>query len=195
MALPRYPHIEVEDYLILDRNSQARYEYLDGELHMLAGGSTYHSRITINLASTIQRLPGDDSPCVVFSSDIRLQLSESRYVHPDVAVSCDSRDHGFDEIIQFPSLVIEVLSPGTEATDRGKKFLYYRECSSIQEYVMVDSLSIQIEVYHRNNEKWTLSTFGPGSEVQFDSLDIQFPIETIYRGMKLSGQRNKKNNR
>lgn len=195
MALPQYPQIDVGDYLILDRNSQMRYEYLDGELRMLAGGSTYHSRITINFASTIQQLLGDDSPCVVFSSDIRLQLSESRYVHPDITVSCDSRDHELDEIIQFPRLVVEVLSPGTEATDRGKKFLYYRECLTIQEYVMVDSLSVQVEVYHRDNEKWTLSTFGPGSEVRLESLNIQFPIDAIYRGMKLTENRNSKKKR
>jgi hypothetical protein len=121
MALPEYPLMDVEDYLLLVRNSQnARYEYLDGELRMLAGGTTYHSRIAVNLASAIQEGLGD-STCCVFNSDIHLKLSESRYVQPDVTVSCDQRDQELDEAIQYPCLVVEVLSPSTESLDRGKK--------------------------------------------------------------------------
>ncbi len=192
MALPEYPLIDVEDYLLLVRNSQnARYEYLDGELRMLAGGSTYHSRIAVNLASAIQDRLGD-GPYSVFNSDIRLKLSETRYVQPDVTVSCDQRDQELSEVIQYPCLVIEVLSPSTESIDRGKKFFYYRECPTIQEYMMVDSQSILIEVYRREEDGWKLYTFLPGSTVTLASIGIQFPIDTIYRGMKLTSRRNNK---
>lgn len=190
MAPPEYPFMDVEDYLILDRNSRsARYEYLDGELRMLAGGSTYHSRIAVNLASIIQQRLGD-GPCCVFNSDMRLKLSESRYVCPDVTVSCDQRDQELNEMIQYPRLVVEVLSPSTETIDRGKKFFYYRECPTVQEYVMVDFQSILIEVYRREEDGWKLYTFGPGSMVKLESLGVQFPIDAVYRGMKLTGRRN-----
>ncbi len=193
MALPKHPIMDVEDYLILDRNSKnARYEYLDGELRMLAGGSTYHSAIIANLIGTIGRFL-ENSPCWVFSSDILLQLSESRYVHPDVTVSCDQRDQELDDMIHYPCLVVEVLSPTTEATDRGVKLSYYRECPTIQDYVLVDSQSICIEVYHREEDSWKLNTYGPGSTVKLESLGIQFPIGAIYRGMKLTGSRNIRN--
>jgi Uma2 family endonuclease len=195
MALPKYPTsseypiMDVEDYLILDNNSKtARYEYLDGELRMLAGGSTYHSMLIMNLGSTIHQLLGD-GPCSVYNSDMRLQLSESRYVYPDIAVSCDPRDQELGDTIHYPRVVVEVLSPSTESNDRGKKSLYYRECSTVQEYVIVDSLCIMIEVYHRDDGKWTITTFGPGSEVRLESLGIQFPIDSIYRGMKLGEKR------
>ena len=73
MALPHYPYISVDDYLILDRNSrEARYEYLDGELSMLAGGSNDHSLIAANLIGILQQAL-EDSPCRVYTSDVRLQ--------------------------------------------------------------------------------------------------------------------------
>jgi len=192
MALPEYPFIDIEDYLILDRNSKEKhYEYFDGILRMLAGGSTYHSRITLNLASALHGLLGEGS-CYVYSSDIRLQLSESRYVYPDITVSCDPRDDKLDDMIQYPRLIVEVLSPSTEAFDRGKKFLYYRECATLQEYIMADSQSILIEVYRREDDGWKLHTFGPGTTVKLESLNIRFAVDTIYKGMQLSELRNNK---
>ena len=192
MALPKYPIMDVEDYLLLDRNSKsACYEYIDGELRMLAGGSNYHSAIIANLTGILTgRL--ESGPCWVFNTDIRLQLSESRYVHPDVTVSCDERDQELDDMIHYPCLVVEVLSPTTEASDRGEKLFYYQECPTIQEYVLVDSQSIRIEVYHREEDGWKLHTYGPESTVKLESLDIQFPIGAVYRGMKLTGSRNKR---
>lgn len=195
MALPQYPYIDVEDYLTLDRNStERRYEYFDGELLMQAGGSTYHSMIIANLTIAIGKFL-EDGPCHIFNSDIRLQLSESCYVHPDISVSCDTRDHELDDMIRHPRLVVEVLSPSTESVDRGKKFIYYIDNPTIQEYVMADSQSIRIEVYHREEDGWKLHTYGPGSIVRLASLDIQFPIDNIYRNMKLTGSRSPKNKR
>ena len=189
MALPQHPSIDVEDYLILDQNSKnARYEYLDGELRMLAGGSTYHSAIIANLTGILSRSL-EISPCWIYNSDIRVQLSESRYVYPDVTVSCDQRDKELDDMIRYPCMVTEVLSPSTEANDRGRKFIYSQECETVQEYMMVDSQSIHIEVYHREKDGWKLHTFGSGNTVTLESLGIQFPVETVYRDMKLTGTR------
>jgi Uma2 family endonuclease len=155
---------------------------------MLAGGSPYHSAIIANLAATLDRSLGD-SPCWIYNSDVQLQLSETRYVHPDVAVSCNESDHEAEDAIRYPCLVIEVLSPSTEAVDRIKKLAYYRECPSIQEYVMVDSQSIHVEVYHREDGKWMLSTYGPDSIITLESLNIEFSIKDIYRRMNLTGTR------
>lgn len=183
MAQHKYPFMEVEDYLALDRNSQeARYEYYDGELSMLAGGSTYHATIIMNLSSILHSLLRRSS-CRAYGSDMRLQLTQTRYVYPDISITCDQRDQAFSEMIHYPCVVIEVLSPGTEAKDRGKKFTLYRECSTIQEYVMIDSRGIQIEVYHRNDGKWTLTTYGPGDEVVIEGLNLKFSVEDVYEGL------------
>jgi Uma2 family endonuclease len=177
---PHFPHIDVEDYLTLDRTSKtAKYEYLDGEVRMLAGGSPDHSLIATNLtAILIYALR--KTPCVVYNSDIRLRLSASKYVHPDATVTCDERDRNQTESIQYPRIIVEVLSPSTEDIDRVGKFIAYRSYPTLEDYILIDSLSKSVEVYHREKKKWVLSIFGPGDEVEIPSLDLWIPIEEIY---------------
>jgi Uma2 family endonuclease len=187
MAQRKYPVMSVEDYLVLNRTSKdTRYEYLEGEIHMLAGGSPDPSIIIANLTATIKG-PLKGSQCRVYNSDVQLKLSEKRYVFPDITISCDERDRNQKETICYPRVVVEVLSPTTEATGRGKKAAYYRACPTIQEYVMVDSEEIFIEV-HRREERWTINTFEAGDTVTLESLGIQFPIEDAYEGTSLTYQ-------
>jgi len=186
MAQRKYSFMSVEDYLILNRNSKdTRYEYLDGEIRILAGGSPDHSIIIANLTSAIKgSLKG--SQCRVYNSDVQLRLSEKRYVFPDVTISCDERDRNQKEMIRHPRVVVEVLSPTTEAVDRGKKAAYYRACPTIQEYMMVDSEEVFVEVHRREEERWTINTFEPGDTITLESLGIQFPIEDAYEGTSLT---------
>jgi Uma2 family endonuclease len=186
MAQRKYPLMSVEDYLALNRNSKdIRYEYLDGEMHMLAGGSPDHSIIIANLTATIKG-PLKGSQCRVYNSDVQLRLSEKRYVFLDITVSCDERDRNQKETIRYPRLVVEVLSPTTEAIDRGKKAAYYRACPTIQEYIMVDSEEVFVEVHRREEQRWTINTFEPGYTITLESLGIQFPIEDVYEGTSLT---------
>jgi Uma2 family endonuclease len=185
MAQRKYSILDVEDYLRLNRDSKnARYEYLDGEVRMLAGGSPDDSIIIANLTAIIKG-PLKGGQCRVYNSDVQLKLSEKRYVFPDITVSCDERDRNQKETIRYPRMVIEVLSPTTEVTDRGRKAAYYRATSTIQEYVMVDSEEIFIEVHRREEGKWTINTFEPEDIVVLKSLGIQFPIEDAYEGTSL----------
>lgn len=181
MAQREIPTMDVEDYLVLDQSSKsARYEFLDGEVRMLAGGSADHSVITTNLTSLLHGIL-KGGPCRVYNSDMRLQLSRLRYVYPDITITCDRRDkQPEDNMTHYPKVVVEVLSPTTEAVDRGKKFFYYRALSTIEEYVMVDYQQTLIEVYRRNAEKWTLSSYGAGSVVQLESLGIAFEVDEVY---------------
>ena len=177
---PQFPRIDVEDYLTLDNTSKtAKYEYLDGEVRMLAGGSPDHSLIATNLTA-ILTYALRKTPCVVYNSDIRLKLSESKYVHPDATVTCDERDRSQPESIQYPRVLVEVLSPSTEDVDRGKKLIAYRACPTLEDYILIDSLSKSIEVYHREGEKWVISMFGPGDDMEIPSLDLRIPLEEIY---------------
>ncbi len=188
MALPD-SFMSVEDYLALDNNSQdARYEYLDGEVRMLAGGSTYHSALISRLGAVLERAL-ENSSCWTYNSDIRLELSESYYVYPDLSVSCDEGDQRLEHSILQPCIVVEVLSPSTEAVDTGEKMRYYLEHPTIQEYIIVDSLSIWIEVYHREDDGWKLRIYGPNDIVKLDYLNIQFSMDTLYRGMDLQATR------
>jgi len=185
MAQRKYSVMSVEDYLVLNRNSKdTRYEYLDGEIRMLAGGSPDHSIIIANLTAAIKG-PIKGSQCRVYNSDVQLKLSEKRYVFPDITISCDERDRNQKETIRYPRVVVEVLSPTIEATDRGKKAAYYRACPTIQEYVMVDSEEIFVEVHRREEGRWTINTFELGDTITLESLGIQFPIEDAYEGASL----------
>ena len=188
MAQRKYSVMSVEDYLILNRNSKdTRYEYLDGELRMLAGGSPDHSIIIANLTAAIKG-PLKGSQCRVYNSDVQLKLSEKRYLFPDITISCDERDRNQKETIGYPRVVVEVLSPTTEATDRGKKAAYYRACPTIQEYVMVDSEDFFVEVHRREEGRWTINTFEPGDTITLERLGIQFPIEDAYEGTSLTNE-------
>lgn len=121
MAQRRYSIMDVEDYLILNRASKnVRYEYLEGEIQMLAGGSPDYAIIIANVTAIIKG-PLKGGQCRVYNSDVQLQLSEKRYVFPDITVSCDQRDRNQQETIRYSRLVVEVLSSSTEATDRGGK--------------------------------------------------------------------------
>ncbi len=186
MAQREYPTIDRDDYLLLDRNSQnARYEYLEGELRMLAGGSADHSTITTNLTGILYRLL-EDGLCKVYNSDMQLQLSESRYVYPDITVTCDPRDEVPDDNrTHYPSMVVEVLSPTTEAVDRGKKLLYYQAHPTIQEYMLVDSQSMLIEVYYREKGRWSFSVHGSGDSVQLEAIGVQFSVNDAYKRTSL----------
>jgi Uma2 family endonuclease len=181
MALAHRPSMSVEDYLELDRSSiETRYEYIDGYVTMLAGGTLDHATIEANIISILRRLLRG-SPCRVFTSDARVRLAKTRYVYPDASVSCDEQDRGQSDIVQSPHLVVEVLSPSTEAYDRGRKFSYYRECPAVQEYLLIDAQRPLVEVYRREkHDLWILRTFRLDDEVELINLGVRFPVSAVY---------------
>jgi Uma2 family endonuclease len=183
---PHQSHMTVEEYFELCRNSpETRYEYIDGQAVILAGGSLNHSRIAKNILITLESFLRDHG-CQSFTSDALVKISAERYVVPDVAITCDERDHEGNEYLVYPCVIFEVLSPSTEAIDRGRKFAFYQECPTIQEYVLVSSQERLIEVFHRENDHmWTYRIFKPGEEVLLSGLNIRLNMEDIYRNVVL----------
>lgn len=122
-------------------------------------------------------------PCNVYNSDVAARLSARRYTYPDVAVSCDERDQATPDKmeVEFPRLVVEVLSDSTEAYDRGKKFGYYRACPHVQEYVLIASTYQTVDVYRRTAPKWTYDAYGPGDDVELASIGVRLPLALLYR--------------
>jgi Uma2 family endonuclease len=180
MALSHRRTVSVEEYFKIDSTSEERYEYVNGYMYMLAGGNPNHAIIGTNVSSILKgSLRG--RRCRVYSPDIYFYLSETHYVHPDVTVSCNEQDRIDPDGIRNPCLVIEVLSPGTEAHDRGKKFAWYRACPSIQEYMLVASEYVEIQIYQREkNGLWLLKTFGAQETVELTRLGISFPVAAAY---------------
>jgi Uma2 family endonuclease len=147
----------------------------------MTGGSPDHAIIGSNLNGLLQAfLRG--GRCIVYNSDVYVQLSEHYRVCPDVTVSCDPLDRGAQEVIRYPSLVAEVLSPTTEARDRGQKSLQYRSCPSIQEYLLISSEFPLVEVFRREKQGfWSLYTLGLSDTIELNSLGLRFPVADVYQ--------------
>ena len=174
--------MSLEEYLTLVENDlEHAYEYLDGRVYMMTGGCPDHSILGSNLNGLLQAfLRG--RRCIVYNSDVYVQLSEHYRVCPDVTVSCDPRDRGAQEVIRYPSLVAEILSPTTEARDRGQKSLQYRACPSIQEYLLISSEFPLVEVFRREKrEFWSLYTLGLADTIELTGLELRLPVAELYR--------------
>lgn len=179
------PRVSVDEYLAAERASAERHEYIDGYVRLMSGGTIDHDALSVNVIRALaDRL--ESSPCRVHSSNLKVRLSPTRYVYPDATVTCDERDRGRGDELHFPRLIVEVLSPGTEAYDRGDKFSYYRACPSLQEYVLVNARQPAVEVYRRAGDFWTLHTFGPEDEVEMSNLRLRCPLASFYRGVNVS---------
>lgn len=153
-------HVTPEEYLAAERLSETRSEYLDGGVYPMTGASVTHSRIVVNIATELKiQLRG--GRCDVLVVDVKVRMPDSRkFFYPDVTVICEELQYHDDrrDIILNPDLVIEVLSPGTEAFDRGAKFRAYQAVESLKEYVLVSQERPLVEQYVRGGEgKWTYS--------------------------------------
>ncbi|MEM1426173.1 MAG: Uma2 family endonuclease [Cyanobacteria bacterium P01_H01_bin.130] len=174
---PRY--ISPEDYLAGEKQSSVRYEYRNGEVYAMSGGSDAHETIAPNLLVALKtKLQG--SGCRVYISGMKVQIeSKNCFYYPDVMVTCDERDRTPEGIKYFPKLIVEVLSPSTEKFDRTLKFSDYRAIETLEEYVVVSQDRQCVEVYRQGDREWSQQTYDAG-EVSFESLGIGVAIADIY---------------
>ncbi|HZS04938.1 MAG TPA: Uma2 family endonuclease [Blastocatellia bacterium] len=199
----------LEEYLELDRRSEERYEFFDGEVFAMAGGSIEHSAISMNIARALgNRL--EDRDCRVFGSDARIKVPAARpYRYGDALVVCGEvviEEIQGQQMIVNPLLIVEVLSPSTEAYDRDAKFLAYRSVESFQEYLLVAQDRPYVTRYLRQpDDQWLRADIiGLESAVALESLGVTLPLGEIYRLVNFppspppgleSGEGNPENNR
>lgn len=186
----------VEEYLALERSTPDRHEYRDGQIVNLgqvismAGGAVNHSLTIANTTGALwNRLKG--GPCRVHDSNLRVRIARKvLYAYPDVSVICgpvqidDDRSAG--ETATNPRLIVEVLSPGTEAYDRGEKFTRYREIPSLEEYVLISIDRALVETYVRQADgTWLFSAVtGLEAVAYLRSLQIELPLAEVYAGVE-----------
>ena len=175
--------MELEAYLEMDRISKKfKYEYLDGYAYALAGGSNAHDTISGNAFSMLDYALSEDGLCKPHSSNVQVVINEDRYVYPDAFVTCD--EEGFDDKatkLHAPTLVIEVLSPGTQDMDRGEKFILYQSIPSLHTYIMVSSEIRRVEVYQRAEPDWTYNVYHAGQNILIRAMGIKLPVDRFYR--------------
>ncbi|RCJ35708.1 hypothetical protein A6769_18880 [Nostoc punctiforme NIES-2108] len=178
-------YMSPQEYLEWEERQEIKYEYIDGEVFAMTGGTLPHTTIALNLASALKiHLRG--SECLPFMADAKIGVSEKGPFHyPDVVVSCDERDKQAIEFLQYPCLIVEVLSPSTEAYDRGKKFMRYRRIQTLQEYVLIDAEKIGLDCFRLNDRGlWELHPYEEEDEVHLTSVDFHFPISLVYENVQ-----------
>ncbi|MEG3858214.1 Uma2 family endonuclease [Microcoleus sp. herbarium12] len=179
-----YQKMTPEEYLEWEAKQELRHEYIDGEILAMTGGTFPHAKIYLNFYRALYPHLSQRG-CEVYVSDAKVQTNQnSRYFYPDLVVTCDPDDLKAKDFIQHPKIIVEVLSPGTATYDRTKKLKYYRQIPSLQEYVLVDSEEIAVEVYRRGEGKmWLYYEYEAGEAIALDSIEFECAIEILYEGV------------
>jgi Uma2 family endonuclease len=194
MGTPKFePHYTVDQYLTIERASGERYEYLDGEIHAMPGESWEHSIVSVNVVGLLfAQLRG--KPCSAHTKDTKVrsgpepksgQTSACLFSYPDVVVICGEPEY-LDEkkdVILNPTAIAEVLSPSTEAFDRGEKFKRYQVWNStLKEYILISQDQPQIEQYSRQADgRWTFQRHcGLDAVVHLSSIDCTLKLADVY---------------
>jgi Uma2 family endonuclease len=184
VAKDKSPRLTPQEYFLWEEQQREKYEYIDGEVYAMGGGSINHGRIAIRFA-TILDTHLNSSNCILGNSDIKVKIvNTNNYTYPDVSVTCDARDKTATQYITYPCLIIEVLSNSTEAYDRGTKFRLYQKNPVLQDYLLVSSTRIEIDLYHKKETgEWIITNYTQGDMVELKSVDLQFSVEQIYRNL------------
>jgi Uma2 family endonuclease len=174
-----------EDYFIIERQSQRKYEYVDGELFAMSGASRRHNLLATNLIRHAATAALERLPCKVFGSDMKVRVeARNSFFYPDVSVSCDPTDC-HERYLSRPCLIIEVLSPSTASADRREKRLAYATLPSLCEYVIVDQDRMRIDVYPRSGSPWaSLTLDDPLDLLNISCLGLQVSLQEIYHGIE-----------
>ena len=181
-------YLSPEEYITLERKTIpkadiVRNEYINGKIVAMSGASRSHNLISFNISGELRtRLKG--SGCEAYTNEMRVSTpSTSSYFYPDVVVVCDEprfEDDVFD-ILLNPIILLEVLSPSTEAYDRGEKFSHYRQLESLKEYILVSQDRVNVERYLRKQDEWGLTFFQDLNDVlPLASIQCELPLQEIY---------------
>lgn len=182
-AEPLHARYTLEDYLKLEEYANVKHEYLDGAIHAMAGGSPEHGAITMRVgAALIPQLRGRG--CTVYSSDVRVRVRASGLsTYPDLSVGCGERetDPRDPQALVDPVVLVEVLSPSTEAYDRGQKLRHYQQIPALREVLLVAHDRREVELWRRAGEGWDREVVGTGGEVELTSIGCRLEVDSLYR--------------
>lgn len=180
-----------EQYLAIEREAEYKSEYFQGEMLAMAVSDWVHNQLVVNLVAGFHN-QFRSRPCDVYPSQMRVLVrATGLYTYPDVVVVCGERQFVDErrDILLNPSLLVEVLSPSTEAYDRGRKFEHYQSIESLREYLLVASDRVHADLYTRQPDgRWLLTS----ADRLEDSLDLQsvgcrFALADLYARIDLPG--------
>ncbi|MBD2580441.1 Uma2 family endonuclease [Oscillatoria sp. FACHB-1406] len=189
MAIPT--GFSIQDYLLLESSSHRRHEYRGGMVYPIQLENDDHRRIRSNLsyliATNLQRRAREFQ---LFTGDARISDGDSFLYYPDLFVTVDVRDVEDSNTKCYPKLIVEVVSPATELFDRSPKFEDYRQLNSLEEYLLIDRDTRQVERRHRikegNWQRWDIETYQDEKNMMLSSLGVKMSLEELYRGVSWS---------
>jgi len=179
----------IEEYLEMEEASQERHEYYQGEIFAMSGPKVQHGIISGNTFLALgNKLKGKS--CRPFNGEQRIHIEKNTlFTYPDIFVVCGEIEtpNNDDWNILNPTVIIEVLSPSTKDYDRGQKFKLYRDIPSLKDYILIDSESINIEVFYINEHgNWELNEYKNIEEtLSIKSVQVFLELKDIYEGTKL----------
>ena len=190
MSFPAQSRYTAGQYLELERRADSKSEFINGQVYAMSGANRIHNQLTFNLAGLLHsRLRG--RRCEAYVTDMRVKISSTgMYTYPDVAALCGEalfEDTHLDTLIN-PALIIEVLSPSTEAYDRGGKFSHYRKIQSLIEYVLIAQDRYSVERFVRQDSQWLFSESTDLSHVvNLQSIQCDLLLSDIYDKVTIPG--------
>jgi len=181
------PFMTPERYLSIERHSPDRHEYINGVMYAMAGGTPRHSEVIFNVGAAIKaRLRG--SGCKGYTTELRVFNHDTgSFLYPDLSIVCGEpvlsaldKDTVVNQLI-----IVEVLSPSTEAYDRGAKFAHYKRLDTLQVYVLVAQDQANIQTFTRDGDDWILAEFdGMDATLEIEALQLTAPLREIYEGVR-----------
>jgi Uma2 family endonuclease len=185
-SLPE-PYFTPEEYLEAERKAETKSEYLDGHIYARTGANRQHVLIAGNVVGELSSQLRN-RPCEAYISDMKVRTPSSRfYAYPDVSVACGEVQFEDDEtdVLLNPVVLIEVLSPSTEAYDRGRKFERYREIESLREYILIAQDRVSVAHYLRREGEWAFKSYlDRNDRIALPSIDCAIPLSEIYLGLE-----------
>ena len=184
IALPKRKY-SLEEYFEIENNSEEKFEYWDGNIWSMAGASPNHERIVVNAGAHLRELLRGRG-CSVFGSNLKVRVPfYTPYRYPDLSVYCGEGIYetlGGMEVLTNPQMIIEVLSPSTEAFDRGDKFTYYKSIESFSEYLLIATNRAHITQFIKQNENEWIQREATGLDAKFFSptFDVEIFLSEIY---------------
>jgi Uma2 family endonuclease len=179
--------LTIAEYIEFEKNSDEKHEYYQGELFAMAGAKVAHNRIVTRLTILAgQQLRG--KTCEPFNSDQRIHVPDNTlFAYPDISIVCGPVKtlNNDNYNILNPSIIIEVLSPGTKNYDRGEKFQLYRAIPTLKEYILIDSQFIHIEAFRINAQgHWELEEYDTATaSLLMPLIGVAIPVHDIYEGI------------
>jgi len=178
--------MSLDEFLAWEREQPERYEYVDGDVKMMTGGSLDHSTIASNLWTALRdKLRG--TGCRPFRGDAKV-LANNGVRYPDLSVTC-SPISGRDDIVPEPVVVIEILSPSTEREDRGRKKFDYFATSSIRHYALVEQDERRIDLYTRTETAWIDEIITGDAVLSLSAIGVEISLDAIYEDTELDATR------